>query len=97
MLRGFFCNMNLIDISTTKLKEKINKTIKPRLKKVGGEVKEVEVGKVTRDDVLNLIKIKKAKNKEEKQKAVSDFLDTLEPNAMTEEGKAKLLDDLDSY
>jgi len=63
VLRGFFCNMKVIDISTTKLKEKINKTIKPRLKKVGGEVKEVEVGKVTRDDVLNLIKIKKAKNK----------------------------------
>ena len=88
--------MNL-NTSETKLKDKINKTIKPRLKKIGEEVKEVECGQVTRDDVINLLSIKKAKNKEEKHKAVSEFFETLDPKVITDENKSKILNDLDSY
>ena len=84
-------------LTEKELKEKINASIKPRLKKIGNEVKEINVGQITRADIVDLLKLKDAKKKEEKVKVVSDFFNSLNKDVMTEESKRKILDDLDSY
>lgn len=78
------------------IKERIDSSIKPRNKKIGNEIREVVCGKVTRNDIIDFLNIKKP-GKEGKRKSVSDFFDSLDPKAISEETKNKILDDLESY
>jgi predicted transcriptional regulator len=95
--------LKLMDLTLTKavtekqLTDKINNSAKVRIKKIAGVDKEVIIGTVTRQDIVDLLALKNPQNKAQKHKVVSEFFESLNPDVITDETKSKILADLDSY